>query len=91
LTSWRAESDNFNTRSSTQRTIQINHVLPSGTLLQEVFGYRNQVIPINSLPRRLALAQANDAAVPDIYGWKEIHYSVATATTGSEFQALAEQ
>jgi hypothetical protein len=82
---------NFKIRSSTQRTIQINHVDPPGTLLHEVFGYRNRVIPINGLPRRLALAQANDAAVPDIYGWKEIHYSVATATTESGFQVLAER
>ena len=32
------------------------------------------IVPINGLPRRLALAQANDAAASNVDGGKEIHY-----------------
>jgi hypothetical protein len=41
------------------------------------------------LPRRLALAQANDAAATNINGGEEVHYAGATATTGLRFQRPA--
>jgi hypothetical protein len=45
-----------------ERAIQIYDVNPPGTLVDEFLGHRDRIIPVNSLPRRLALTQANDAA-----------------------------
>jgi len=47
---------------------------PARALFDEALGDRDGVIPINGLPRRLALTQANDAAGSNIDGGKEIHY-----------------
>ena len=54
---------------------------PPSTLLQKTLRDRQGIIPINGLPRPLTLAQANDAAVSNVDGGKEIHYSGVTAAT----------
>ena len=72
-----------------ERAIQVDDVYPAGALLDEALGDRDGVVSINGLPRRLALAQANDAAVSNVDGGKEIHYCGATAATGLWFQPLA--
>ena len=67
--------------ASAQSTVQVYHMDPARTLLDKALGDRDGVIPINGLPRRLALTQANDAAGSNIDGREEIHYRRATATT----------
>jgi hypothetical protein len=47
---------------------------PAGAVVDKAFGHRDWIIVINGLPRRLALAKANDAAGSNINGGKEIHY-----------------
>ena len=51
--------------------------------------HRHGILPINGLPRRLALAQANDAAMSDVDGGKEVHYGSATGATGPGFRRPA--
>src|SRR5690348_18021411 len=63
-------------------TVEIHHVDPAGALIGEPRRDRDRIIPINGLPRRLALAQANDAAMSDVDGGKEVHYWIATGATG---------
>jgi hypothetical protein len=60
--------------SRAESTIEIHHVDPACALIYEVPGYRNGIVTINGLPRRLALAEANDTAGSNINGGKEIHY-----------------
>jgi hypothetical protein len=64
---------------------------PSRSLGIKLLRYGEWVFPINFLPRSLALTQANDAAVSNVYGGEEIHYSGATAATAWRFQPLAER
>ncbi len=72
-------------------TVEVDHMDPPRTFGAELLCHGERVCPINFLPRSLALTQANDAAVSDVYGGEEIHYSGATATTGWRFQPLAER
>ncbi len=53
--------------------VQVHDVNPARTLVGESFGDGGRVRPINGLPRRLALAQADDAAVSNVDGGKELH------------------
>jgi hypothetical protein len=53
---------------SPKGTIQIHHVNPAGARVDKSLGHRDRIVPINSLPRRLALTQANDAAGSNVDG-----------------------
>jgi hypothetical protein len=53
--------------------VQVHDVNPARTLFSESFGDGGRVRPINGLPRRLALAQADDAAASNVDGGKELH------------------
>jgi hypothetical protein len=56
-----------------ERTIEIHDVDPARPLEYETIRNRPGIVPINGLPRLLALTQANNAAATNVYGWKEIH------------------
>ena len=62
----------------------------SAPCVGEALRHRHGVVPINGLPRRLALAQANDAAMSDVDGGKEVHYRSATGATGPGFPSRAD-
>ena len=66
-----------------ERPVQVHDVNPGRALLGEALGDRDGILPINGLPRRLALAEANDAAVSNVDGGIEVHYRSATGATGS--------
>ena len=72
-----------------ERAVQVHHVDPAAPSLGESLRDRRGVLPINGLPRRLALAQANDAAVSNVDGGKEIHYGRYGAAWTSSRCAIA--
>ena len=60
--------------SGAECAVQVHDMDPVRAGRHEAFRHRNGIIPINGLPRRLTLTQANDAAGSNIDGGKEIHY-----------------
>ena len=72
-----------------KRPIEIDDVDPTGAVGHEPFRDRERIIAVNGLPRRFALAQANDAAMSNVDGWEEVHYRNATGATGPGFPAAA--
>ena len=75
--------------SGAERAVQVHHMDPPGALLEKALRDRDGIVPINGLPRPLALAQTNDAAISNVDGGKEIHYSGVTAATAWRFQPPA--
>jgi hypothetical protein len=66
--------DNLEIVSCSEGSVEVHQVDPAGALFDKAFGHCDRVIPINGLPRRLALTEANDAAGSNINGGKEVHY-----------------
>lgn len=71
----REPADDAEIVTGAEGAIEIHDVYPSRPLLSEALRDHDGIVPINSLPRRLTLTEANDAAVSNVNGGKEIHYS----------------
>jgi hypothetical protein len=66
-------ADRLSVITAPKGAVEVHDMNPPCALFREALGRRDGVVPINGLPRLLALTQANDAAVSNVNGGEEVH------------------